>query len=110
MDMVARILACTFLLFAATQTARSADTPTGQLCWAVGKFDNTVYFAGIEGREDRSASFASLIEISAIEAFPVKCLTLPLASYRALRAMLVEEWREAELEVIDTTFLSDLDY
>jgi len=110
MEMVPRILACTFLLFAATQPARSADTTTGQLCWAVGEFDNTVYFAGIEGREDRSASFASLIEISGIEAFPAKCLTLPLASYRALLAMLVEEWREAELEVVDTTFLSDLDY
>jgi hypothetical protein len=51
-----------------------------------------------------------LLEISAIDAFPVQCATLPVAAYRALRALLVEEWMDAELEVIDTTFLSDLDY
>lgn len=109
MTQTARILACVFLFGTANQAAHASST-SGQLCWAIGKLDNTVYFAGIEGREDRSASFASLIEISGIEAFPVKCSTLPLAGYRALRALLVEEWMEAELEVIDTTFLSDLDY
>jgi len=109
MNKVARILACTFLLLA-TQTALGSNKISGQLCWTIGKFDNTVYFAGIEGREDRSASFASLIEISGIEAFPVTCAILPVAEYRALRALMVKEWRDAELEVIDTTFLSDLDY
>jgi hypothetical protein len=110
MTRIASILACAFVSIIAPQIARAADVKTGQLCWAVGKLDNTVYFAGIEEREDRSASFASLIEISGIEAFPVKCLTLPLASYRALRDLLVQEWKDAELEIIDTTFLSDLDY
>jgi hypothetical protein len=107
---IIRALFCAFLFVATTPSAFGANIASGQLCWAVGKFDSTVYFAGIEGREDRSASFASLIEISAIDAFPVQCATLPIAAYRALRALFVEEWMEAELEVIDTTFLSDLDY
>jgi hypothetical protein len=110
MTCTARIFACVVSFCTAAQTAHGAGNASGQLCWAIGRLDNTVYFAGIEGREDRSASFSSLIEISGIESFPVKCSTLPLAGYRALRAPLVEEWMEAELEVIDTTFLSDLDF
>jgi hypothetical protein len=110
MNKAAHLLAGAFLLIAATQIAHSASITTGQLCWTIGKFDNTVYFAGIEGREDRSASFASLIEISGIDAFPVTCAMQPVAEYRALRALMLKEWRDAELEVIDTTFLSDLDY
>ncbi len=107
---IIRALFCAFLFIATVPSAFGANITSGQLCWAVGTYDNTVYFAGIEGREDRSESFASLIEISAIDTFPVQCSTLPVAAYRALRALLVEEWMEAELEVIDTTFLSDLDY
>jgi hypothetical protein len=107
---IARALFCAFLFVATMPSAFGANTTSGQLCWAVGKLDNTVYFAGIEGRDDRSASFAALIEISAIDAFPAQCATLPVAAYRALRALLVEEWMDAELEVVDTTFLSDLDY
>lgn len=105
----ARALAHAFLFTSALQSA-AADGTTGQFCWALGKLDGAVYFAGIEGREDRSASFASLIEISAIEADPPTCETLPTRDYRALRQQLVEQWAMAELEVIDTTFLSDLDY
>jgi hypothetical protein len=107
---IIRALFCASLFVATMPSAFGATVTSAQLCWAVGKFDNTVYLAGIEGREDRSASFASLVEISGIDAFPVKCSTLPVADYRALRAVLVEEWMDAELEVIDTTFLSDLDY
>jgi hypothetical protein len=102
--------ACVLLFAALIRPALAADRETGQLCWAVGKFDDAVYFAGIEGREDRSASFKSLIEISGVEAFPVRCKTLPVADYRDLRARLVRDWKEMELEVIDTTFMSDLDY
>jgi hypothetical protein len=109
MTQIAPLLACIFLLVAATQTVH-ASTASGQLCWTVGKYDNTVFIAGIDGREDRAASFASLIEISGVEAPPAKCASLPVAGYRALRALLVEEWMDAELEVIDTTYLSDLDY
>src|SRR5687768_13797122 len=45
-----------------------------QMCWSLGKFDNTVYFAEIESREDRRASFASLLEISGIENYGVQCV------------------------------------
>lgn len=104
-----RALACTFLL-SALDPALAADRETGQLCWAIGKHDQTVYFAGIEEREDRSASFASLIEISGLETFPPRCATLPVADYRELRRQYIAEWKQAELEVIDTTYMSDLDY
>lgn len=108
-----RHLACALvfaLLFAAAQPALASDRETGQLCWAVGKLDDTVYYAGVEEREDRSESFASLIEISALETHPVKCAILPVAEYRALRLQLVSAWRGAELEVVDTTYMSGMDY
>ena len=110
MTFLALALAPLLLMTAATPPAVAADRDTGQLCWAIGKFDQTVYFAGIERREDRSASFASLIEISGLETFPVRCATLPVADYRRLRRRFIAEWKEAELEVIDTTYMSDLDY
>lgn len=111
MTFLARALTPLLLMMtAAAPPAPAADRDTGQLCWAIGKFDQTVYFAGIEGREDRSASFASLIEISGLETFPVRCATLPVADYRRLRRRFIAEWKEAELEVIDTTYMSDLDY
>ena len=31
-----------------------------QLCWALGALDNTIYFAEVQGREDRQKSFADL--------------------------------------------------
>ena len=105
-----RALAAILLITAAAPPALASDRETGQLCWAIGKHDDTVYFAGIEGREDRSASFASLIEISALETFPARCVTLPVKDYRRLRRQYIREWREAELEVVDTTYMSDLDY
>jgi len=38
-----------------------------QFCWAMGKFDHTIYFAEVENREDRQASFDELLEISGID-------------------------------------------
>jgi len=105
-----RALMALFLVTAAAPPVLASDRDTGQLCWAIGRLDDTVYFAGIEGREDRSASFASLIEISGLETFPPSCLTLPVNDYRSLRQQSIAEWRQAELEVIDTTYMSDLDY
>lgn len=105
-----RALAYALLFAAIMKPALAADRQAGQLCWALGKFDDTVYFAGIEDREDRSASFASLMEISGVEVFEIRCATLPVKDYRALRTRLIREWKEMELEIIDTTFMSDLDY
>lgn len=81
-----------------------------QFCWSMGKYDNTVYFAEIENREDRQTSFEELIEISGIDHYPVQCRTLDSASHRLLRPQILKNWLEAELETVNTTFLSDLDY
>jgi hypothetical protein len=108
MTLLAHALAHLLLVMAPVSPA--ADRDTGQLCWAIGRLDDTVYFAGIEGREDRSESFASLIDISGLETFPARCVTLPVKDYRRLRRQLIAEWKHAELEVIDTTYMSDLDY
>ena len=110
MTLLAHALTHLLLVTAPVPPALTADRDTGQLCWAIGRLDDTVYFAGIEGREDRSESFASLIDISGLETFPARCVTLPVKDYRRLRQQLIVEWQQAELEVIDTTYMSDLDY
>ncbi len=81
-----------------------------QFCWAMGKFDHTIYFAEIENREDRQASFDTLLEISGIDHDAVKCSTFDSATHRLARAELFKNWRESEFEIVNTTFLSDLDY
>ena len=83
---------------------------TAQMCWTVGRFDNTVYFAEIEEREDRSGSFAELLEISGIENFGVQCVRQDVRAHRRFKRHMIEDWRDLELEVINTTFMSDLDY
>jgi hypothetical protein len=92
------------LAFADTEQARV------QFCWATGKFDHTIYFAEIENREDRQASFDDLLEISGIDHHAVKCSTSDSTSHRLARAKLLKDWRESEFEIVNTTFLSDLDY
>jgi hypothetical protein len=81
-----------------------------QFCWAMGKFDHTIYFAEVENREDRQASFDSLLEISGIDHHAVNCTTSDMATHRQARAALFKDWRESEFEIVNTTFLSDLDY
>jgi hypothetical protein len=84
-----------------------------QLCWALGKFDNTVYFAEAEvreDREDRQASFAALIEISGIDHESVECRAWDAKAHRQARLELMKRWSELELEIVNTTFLSELDY
>lgn len=81
-----------------------------QFCWAVGKFDHTIYFAEVENREDRQASFDSLLEISGIDHHAVKCTMSEPATHRQARAALFKDWRESEFEIVNTTFMSDLDY
>jgi hypothetical protein len=87
-----------------------AQNATAQMCWAIGRFDNTVYFAEIENREDRSGSFAELLEISGIENVGVQCVRQDVRSHRRFKRRMLEDWRGLELEVISTTFMSDLDY
>jgi len=88
----------------------AADQPHIQFCWTIGKFDHTAYYAEVENREDRQASFEALLEISGIDHHAVKCTITDLASFRLSRVALVQDWLESEFEVVNTTFLSDLDY
>jgi hypothetical protein len=90
--------------FAGTEQARV------QFCWAKGKFDHTVYYAEIENREDRQASFDELLEISGIDHDAVKCSTSDSATHRTARTKLLKDWLQSEFEIVNTTFLSDLDY
>jgi hypothetical protein len=87
-----------------------AENGAAQMCWAVGRYDSTVYFAEIEGREDRSGSFAELLEISGIENTGVRCVQQDIRSHRRFKRQMINDWRNLELEVINTTFMSDLDY
>lgn len=98
------------LLIVATPARADPNGLSAQLCWAIGEFDHTVYFAEIEGREDRQESFASLMEISGLRPQSVQCRTQELKSHRIARTALLKLWRESELEIVNTTFLSDLDY
>ena len=87
-----------------------AEQARVQFCWAMGKFDHTIYYAEIENREDRQASFDELLEISGIDHQAVKCSTSDSTSHRSARAKLMKDWLEFEFEIVNTTFLSDLDY
>jgi len=88
----------------------AAEQDRVQFCWAMGKFDHTIYYAEIENREDRQASFDELLQISGIDHHAVNCSTSDSATHRLARAKLMKNWRESEFEIVNTTFLSDLDY
>ena len=90
--------------------ASAAEQDHVQFCWAMGKFDHTIYFAEVENREDRQASFDTLLEISGIDHHAVSCRTTDVAAHRQARAQVFREWRESEFEIVNTTFMSDLDY
>jgi hypothetical protein len=90
--------------------AFAAEPDHVQFCWAMGKFDHTIYFAEVENREDRKASFDSLLEISGIDHHSVTCTMSDVATHRSARAARFKDWRESEFEIVNTTFLSDLDY
>jgi hypothetical protein len=90
--------------------AHAADQDRVQFCWTTGKFDHTIYFAEVENREDRQASFDALLEMSGIDHHAVKCSTSDLSTHRLARVELFKNWRESEFEIVNTTFLSDLDY
>jgi len=105
---VIRLLLSAALL--APNFAAAAAQDRVQFCWAMGKFDHTTYFAEVENREDRRESFDALLEISGIDHDAVNCSTSDSATYRLARAKLMKNWRESEFEIVNTTFLSDLDY
>jgi len=90
--------------------ASAAEPDHVQFCWAMGKFDHTIYFAEVENREDRQASFDTLLEISGIDHHAVSCSMTDVATHRQARATLFKEWSESEFEIVNTTFMSDLDY
>ena len=104
------VCALVFSPLLAASPARAESNGSAQLCWAIGKYDHTVYFAEIEGREDRQASFASLMEISGLYPLSIECRVQDLQSHRLARAALMKQWRESEFEIVNTTFLSDMDY
>jgi UDP-N-acetylglucosamine transferase subunit ALG13 len=90
---------------AVVATAQTNDHRV-QICWSLGKFDQTVYFAETQLLEDRKASFAEMLDISAIDHSSVECNNLD----RAQRNAIMRRWLETPLEIINTTFLSDMDY
>ena len=83
---------------------------SGQRCWAFGPLDNTVYFAEIEHREDRSKEFESLMDISGVDHLPITCVTEQIRKHREQRAEFLRQWSRSGMEIVDTTFMSDLDY
>jgi hypothetical protein len=95
---------------AANSAFANADETHIQFCWVLGKYDNTAYFAEVEDREDRQASFTMLIEIIGIDHHSVECRISSPTSHRLLRADLMKQWSDSELQIVNTTFLSDLDY
>lgn len=97
-------------LAASTPAFADRDKDHIQFCWALGKFDHTVYFAEAESREDRQDSFVELLEISGIDPHRIECRTSDLKSHRLTRDELMKNWSESEFEIVNTTFLSDLDY
>ena len=105
---VVRLLLVAALLI--PNLAYAADQDHVQFCWAMGKHDHTIYLAEIENREDRQASFDTLLEISGIDHDAVNCSTSDSTTHRLARASLFKNWRESEFEIVNTTFLSDLDY
>jgi hypothetical protein len=104
----ARLLLIAALL--SPNLASAAEPDHVQFCWAMGKFDHTIYFAEVENREDRQASFDTLLEISGIDHHAVNCSISDAATHRSARAALFKNWLESEFEIVNTTFLSDLDY
>lgn len=85
-----------------------AEQPLVQFCWALGSHDRTVYYAEAERDEDRSGNFSDLLWLSGLDVTGTQCFFERRDEH--WRQRLLHEWREEELDVVDTTFLSDMDY
>ena len=83
----ARLLLIAALLV--PNVASAAEQDRVQFCWAMGKFDHTIYFAEVENREDRQASFDALLEISGIDHHAVACTASDVATATRCSAMAV---------------------
>ena len=108
--MIHSVIRCVVAAALLAPVSASAQPGHVQFCWAIGKFDHTIYFAEVENREDRQTSFDALLEISGIDHLAVKCSVSDSATHLSARAALFKNWRESEFEIVNTTFLSDLDY
>lgn len=95
------------ILLISAGSAVRADQTNYQLCWSMGRFDGTVYFAQAVVNEDRKDSFDALLTISGIDHREVECV---LRADQRLLPNLMKSWSAQKLEVVNTTFLSDLDY
>ena len=80
-----------------------ASAGHGQFCWAVGTYDRTVYFASIEGREDRSRSFHDLLYISGIEFTAYRCVLQDLKDHRSFRSQMVKSGGELNWKSLTPT-------
>lgn len=103
------LVAIFLLSFLALPARAEVVAGTVQLCWATGAFDRTAYYAEAAEREDRSQSFEALLELTGLDHRRVTCVRNAVAVHAALLAALISQWRSSELDVIDTTFLSDFD-
>ena len=82
-------LLLTAALLVPTLAYAAADQDRVQFCWAMGKFDHTIYFAEVENREDRQNSFEQLLEVSGIDHLPVQCRVSDISSHRLMRTQLM---------------------
>jgi len=108
--MIHSVIRCVVAAALLAPVSASAQPGHVQFCWAIGKFDHTIYFAEVENREDRQASFDTLLEISGIDHHPVKCTVSEKTAHRVTRMEAMRDWLGSEFEIVNTTFLSDLDY
>lgn len=67
--------AALLLCFATTPSLAATTTVPShhQLCWVLGAYDQTVYYADIADRQDREESFAVHVEYFGIEHTGAQC-------------------------------------
>ncbi|MDQ8730560.1 hypothetical protein [Bradyrhizobium sp. LHD-71] len=97
-------------LFLALPAAAQQGTGTIQFCWAVGALDDTVYYAEALERDDRSQNFGELLEVTGIDHNGITCVRSAIAAHPLIKHSILRDWRDAELDVVNTTYMSDLDY
>jgi hypothetical protein len=94
------------LLIALSIVSPATGEDALQFCWVQGRYDLTIYYAETEGRDDRSEALPSSCASAGSTSMTFHCKTALAARERAQP---FEAWRRRELEIIDTTFMSDLD-
>jgi hypothetical protein len=107
---IASLASVHFALLCLLATEASAEEVRFQICWTRGTYDQTMYFAEAEAHFDRQQSFTDLLDLSGIDHGPVACRISDPAEHSSLRARLAKHWTASALSIINTTFLSELDY